>query len=292
MIIVSNPQAPTGIVWIASYPKSGNTWMRVYLYHLTRIMRGEPQAENDLHQLDKSSTYEARLYTLFEEFLNKPLATASEQEVHQVRTKVQTAIAQRTPGLALVKTHNVMGQMNGAPVIDLRVSAGTIYIVRDPRDIAVSLADQLGGSIDEAIRILGTSGYRTRNTAEAAYEIWGSWTEHTFGWTVRPHEAVMVVRYEDMAAQPIDTFSAAAAHLRQTPTMDQIKEAVALSSFDNMRKLEEESDFRERPHTASRFFREGKTGAWREKLTPSQAQQIVDAHGEQMEKFGYATTTN
>jgi hypothetical protein len=286
-MIITDPQAPKGIIWIASYPKSGNTWMRVYLYHLMRIMRGLPRAENDLHELDKSSTYEARLYGLFEQFLDKPLVTATEDEVHQIRPQVQAAIAERTHGVALVKTHNVMGQMNGVPVIDLRVSAGTIYVVRDPRDIAMSLADQLGGSIDQAIDILSTSGFRTKNTAEAAYEIWGSWSEHTFSWTVKPHEAVIVVRYEDMADKAEETFSAVAAHLQQTPTMEQVSEAIALSSFDKMRALEEAHDFRETPETAERFFREGKSGGWREKMTPEQIQRIVDDHGEQMEKFGY-----
>jgi Sulfotransferase domain len=286
-MIITDPKSPKGIVWIASYPKSGNTWMRVYLHELMRIMRGLPQAENELHELDKSSTYEARLFGLFEEFLHKPLASATPAEVNAVRPKVQAAIVERASGIALVKTHNVMGQIAGTPVIDLRVSAGTIYIVRDPRDIAVSLADQLGGSIDKAIDIMATSAFRTANTAEAAYEIWGSWSEHTYGWTVRPHEAVIVVRYEDMADKAEETFSAVAAHLGQEPTIEQIKEAIALSSFDKMRELELASDFRERPDTAERFFREGKAGAWRDKMTPQQAQRVVDEHGEQMQKFGY-----
>ncbi len=48
---------PGGIVWLASYPKSGNTWLRIFLYHITRMMMGVPLDDNDLNKLDRSSLY-------------------------------------------------------------------------------------------------------------------------------------------------------------------------------------------------------------------------------------------
>jgi hypothetical protein len=286
-MIVADPRKPRGIVWIASYPKSGNTWMRVFLYHMQRLMAGLPREENDLHHLDRSSTYEARLFGLFEQYLGKPLATATREDVAQIRPQVQATIAQRTDGVALIKTHNVLGQLGGVPIINMQVSAGTIYIVRDPRDVALSLANHIGAPIDEAITVLNTPAYGTQNTTEAAFEIWGSWSEHTLSWTMRPHDAVLVVRYEDMIADPVGAFTTVARHLRQKPTTELVTEASNLSGFSELREQEAKVPFRERSEAAEVFFREGRAGEWREKLTADQARRIVDAHGEQMQKFGY-----
>ncbi len=287
-MIVTDPRNPKGIVWIASYPKSGNTWMRVYLYHLMRIMNGVPRADNDLHALDKSSVYEARLVGLFEQMLGKPLTAATRAETAVIRPQVHAAIAERSEGVALVKTHAALGQLGNIPTHNLAVSSGTIYIVRDPRDVAISLAAHNGATIDQAINDMATASYGTENTDSAAFEVWGSWTENTVSWTMRPHEAVLVVRYEDMQSDPLATFSTVASHLRQRPSPEQIAEAVELSTFKELQEAEiNAGDFRERSERSDRFFREGRVGEWKEKLSEAQVNRIVETHGEQMGKLGY-----
>jgi hypothetical protein len=287
-MISIDPRNPKGIVWIASYPKSGNTWMRVYLYHLMRLMNGLPRTENDLHALDKASTYEARLVGLFEEMLQKPLATASRYEVALIRPQVHAAIVQRTPSVSLIKTHAALGQLGNLPTHNLAVSCGTIYIVRDPRDVVISLAAANGSTIDAAITEMATPSHGTQNSDQAAFEVWGSWREHVLSWTDKPHPAVLVVRYEDMHADPTTTFTAVANHLRQKPTPEQIAEAIALSSFKELHDAEVAAgDFRERSEHGDRFFREGRVGEWREKLSAAQIRSIADKHRDQMVKFGY-----
>ncbi len=97
-----------------------------------------------------------------------------------------------------------------------------------------------------------------------------------------------MVRYEDMLADPTPTFTAIARHLRQKPTPEQIAEAIALSSFQELQQAEVAAgDFRERSERADRFFREGRAGEWRDKLTPEQARRIEDKHHDMMTKFGY-----
>jgi hypothetical protein len=286
-MIRADPDNPKGIVWIASYPKSGNTWLRVFFYHLLRIQGGHPREENEINKLDRASTYEARLYSIFEEFLGKPLASASLAEVTSVRPQVHAVVADRSAAVALVKTHNVMGRLNNIPIINLAVSAGTVYVVRDPRDVALSLRSHLGTSLDGAIAVMGTRGYKNANTAETAFEVWGSWSEHVFSWTREPHEAVMVVRYEDLIADPIKHFTTITRHLRQSATEEQIAEAVELSTFDKLRAEEERHDFRERSERAFRFFRQGRSGEWRDKLSEAQVDRIINDHHEQMRRFGY-----
>ncbi len=282
-----DPKNPRGLVWLASYPKSGNTWVRVFLYQLMRIMGGHPREDDELNQLDRSSMYEGRLFNLFEQMLGKPMAEISSLEIMSVRAMAHAEIVQRTNTLALIKTHNVLGHVANMPLINLKVSAGSIIIVRDPRDVAPSLAKHLGAPIDQTIDVMGKTAYHTTNQKEQVFEMWGSWSENVKSWTMQPSEAALVVRYEDLLDTPTETFGKIAAHLRQTPAEEQLLEAIELSSFDVLRKQEEDYDFRERSPMADRFFTSGKAGTWRERLTAAQAQRIVDEHGEMMAKFGY-----
>jgi hypothetical protein len=287
MINVSDPRKPKGIVWLASYPKSGNTWLRMFLYQLLRIQNGMPREEEELNKLDKASGYEARLFSLFEQFLEKPLATASFDEVMSVRPLVQSQVAERMPQIALLKTHNLLGNFGKVPLINLKASVGSVYIVRDPRDIAPSLAKHLGCSLDDAIKVMATAGYRSLQNTETAVEVWGSWSQHVASWTMHPDRAALVLRYEDMLANPTAAFTAVMTHLRQSPPPKAIAEAIELSSFAALKEQEKRYNFRERSPRADAFFTEGKAGIWRSKLSGAQAKAIEVTHRDQMKKFGY-----
>jgi hypothetical protein len=286
-MIKSDPKNPRGIVWLASYPKSGNTWLRIYLYQLMRIMGGHPRDENELNKLDRASGYETLLIGLFEQLLGRSVTAVSQPEVMKVRPRVHAAVAERIKGVALLKTHNLLGEIDGVPTVNPQVTAGAIYIVRDPRDVASSLATNMGSTIDQAIEVMGTSRFATPTLKEAVFEIWGSWSEHVESWTVAATPALLVVRYEDMLASPTETFTSIAHHLRQAATPAQVTEAIELSSFDRLKRQDQESPFRERSSPAQPFFVTGTAGGWRDRLTAAQADRIVAAHRTQMERFGY-----
>ena len=127
----------------------------------------------------------------------------------------------------------------------------------------------------------------TTVTDTQVYELYGSWSQHVLSWTRKPHRAMYVMRYEDMLVEPQKTFGALARHLLFTPSESELADAIDRSSFERLRKQEEKDGFRERPEKAERFFRDGRAGQWKEVLTPKQVQRIVDAHGEQMRRFGY-----
>ena len=285
MIVVRKPAK--GIVWLASYPKSGNTWLRMFLYQVLRIKGGHPREPDELNKLDRASGYEARLVGLFDQVLGKPLADATQEEVMSVRAAVHATVADRMPTVTMLKTHNLLGHIGSAPLINLAMTVGAIYLVRDPRDVAPSLAKHHGSTIDQAIAVMNTHGYANDNQKDSAFEIWGSWSQHVQSWTMQPSDAIMVVRYEDMMAKPTETFGAILKHLRQSLTPEQLTEAIELSSFDRLSRAETELDFKERSERADRFFVSGKAGGWRDKLTEAQAQTIVEAHHDEMGKLGY-----
>jgi hypothetical protein len=282
-----DPKNARGIVWLASYPKSGNTWLRMYLYQLVRILGAHPREEHELNKLDRASGYEAKLFGLFDQFLGKPLAQATPIEVMSIRALVHATVAERMPAITMLKTHNLMGEINGMPTINTAVSVGAIYIVRDPRDVAVSLARHLGSTVDDAIAVMNSPGFVTGNDVETAFEIWGSWSQHVESWTLNPDPSLLVIRYEDMMDRPTETFTAIARHIGQAATADQIAEAIELSSFDKLKRQEEDLGFRELSPRADRFFATGKAGSWRNKLNPAQAKSISRSHGTLMSKFGY-----
>jgi hypothetical protein len=259
----------------------------MFLYQLMRVMGGHPREDDELNKLDRSSAYEAKLFGLFQQFLGKPLNEASRLEAMSVRALVHTTVADRIKGVALVKTHNLFGELGGMPTVNLAASAGAIYIVRDPRDVAPSLAKHLGSTVDEAMQVMKTPAFATQNSAETAFEVWGTWSDHVSSWSADQNDQVLVVRYEDMMAQPTETFTKIVRHLGQEPTPEQITEAIELSSFDKLQRQEEAYSFRERSPRADRFFASGKTGGWRDKLSTVQANDIAVAHREQMAKFGY-----
>ena len=279
-------EAPKGIVWIASYPKSGNTWTRAFLHNLIKIMNGEAAGEQDINALGEYSTWDISL-EMYKELLKKDPREADRAEIAAVRPRVQEMIAEQTDGLSFVKTHNALMMDRGVSTINSAVTSGAIYIVRNPLDVAISYAHHLGRSIDDAIEHMETKGLETRVSDQSVYEVYGSWSEHVYSWTRKPSRAVYIMRYEDMSSNPTGIFGALARHLLMLPTNEQLSQAIELSSFERLKKQEDEGGFRERPKVAKQFFREGKANQWQKVLTRAQVQRIVTAHQVQMQRFGY-----
>lgn len=279
-------EAPrSGIVWLASYPKSGNTWTRTFLHNLVHVTSGEMQAQQ-INELNQFSTGSASL-ALFEEILGFAPTTKHQDQIAAARARVQQYIADAVEGLIFLKTHQALVKDRGHVTINFAVTAGAIYIVRNPLDVAISYSHHLGQSIDDTIAFMNLQNAETSSSKKQVYEVYGSWSQHVLSWTRKPHPAIYVMRYEDMLNDPKKTFSALARHLLFKPSDGQLADAIDRSSFERLREQEEKDGFRERPEGAERFFREGRAGQWKEVLTPAQIQRVVDAHGEQMQRFGY-----
>ena len=280
-----------GIIWLASFPKSGNTWTRAFMHNLLKIMHGETSGLASVNNMAEFSTWDIS-GKLYEEILGKPAKEATRIEIAAARPKAQAVIAERSQGLILVKTHNALILDRGVPTINFAVTSGAIYVVRNPLDVAISYAHHLARKIDYAIDAMEIFNAETRVNDKVVYEVYGSWSQHVASWTKKPHRAIYVMRYEDMLEKPLDTFGKLAKHLLLSPTPEQLKKAIELSSFDRLKKLEQEEGFVEKPKHAERFFREGRSGQWRDQLTKEQINRIVVAHSEQMRRFGYLPLPN
>lgn len=280
-------QEQTGIVWLASYPKSGNTWVRSFLNNLHAVMEHGLDVEaQDINKMQRLTAWDIGV-AQYQHFLKKPIAECSAAEIDAVRGQVQNEVAQKNKGILLVKTHNALVMANGHPTINFSVTAGAVYIVRNPLDVAISFSHHIGLSIDDAIRVMSTPGHRPMPSEKTIGELYGSWSENVESWTKAKHNAMLILRYEDMHADPEKAFGTLATHLRQHPSSKELQRAIELSSFKSLQEKEKETGFTEKPKNLKKFFRSGKTDQWKDELTEAQIATIRAINGVQMEKFGY-----
>lgn len=270
------------IVWLASYPKSGNTWLRAFLHNLLR----NPDKPYHINQLTDFtlSDNQLRWFNLFDP---RPGPEIPKEEVAKLRPKVHEAMTKASPDSVFVKTHNALVEDRGVPMITMSCTAGAIYVVRNPLDVVISHSHHYGQSIDMSIAALNLWGLESMNDDIHVYEHHGSWSEHVLSWTARPSPGLHVVRYEDMLEAPLKTFGGIAAFLGLKVSRDRLDKAIKLSSFRVLKEQEKRHGFVEKSASAEAFFREGKSGQWRKQLTEAQVEALVSVHREQMERFGY-----
>lgn len=273
----------SGILWLASYPKSGNTWMRVFLANLI-LDEPEPLPLQRINEVCSSEPNEV----WFKDLTSKPVGELSDKRVAALRTKAQERAVQLNKNIIPMKTHSFLGKDYGYPTISVKATIGVIYIVRDPRDVVLSAADHYGLTVDQAIEMMADKATRGRGLpGNTVYERMSSWSDHVRSWTGWKHGPLYVLRYEDMLADPLARLGGVARKLGITQDEARIRRAVEFSSFKILQKQEAESGFVEKSVNSQRFFRSGKAGGWRAKLTPSQAAAIERDHAVQMRRFGY-----
>lgn len=285
-MIVLSKNNPKGIIWIASYPRSGNTWTRAFINTLAHVIRDPDFNETNINRIEENSASESKA-ELYTQVLGKPAHKARDAEIAAVRPIVQASIVRALGRPIFIKTHNANAMDFGYPIINMGVSAGAVYIVRNPLDIAISFAAFSGTTIDHAIDAMATPGYGVRTSQANVRVVTGSWSENVGSWAARPHPVVLVVRYEDLMSDPRRHFGSIARHLLMTPTGEQLDRAIALTGFERLRASEAAAGFVERPDTTSQFFRVGKAGQWKETLTGDQVARIVSVHRPLMQRFGY-----
>ena len=270
------------LIWLASYPKSGNTWMRSFLHNLFRNTAA-PVSINDLDDFCLGESAAA----WYAPRAPRPLAELELEEIARLRPIVHRDFTRAFPDSVFVKTHNYLGEFFGVPLHNMDVTAGGIYVLRNPLDVAISISHHFGETIDEAIAHLANEGAGTPVTDTHVPEVHRSWSTHVASWTAVPNPQLLVLRYEDLLLKPRKHFKKVAQFLGLKPSPERLERAIRNSSFKALKAQEQKAGFKERSDKAAAFFREGRAEQWRDVLTPDQVRRIIADHHVQMARFGY-----
>ncbi len=278
------------IVWIASYPKSGNTWVRAFLHELLR----RPDGAFDINRMAQTAGNEAAIAN-YAAIDPRPWTMWTPRDVARTRPAAQAAFAGRHARDTFCKTHLAVLRAWGHPTVNMEVTSGAIYVVRNPLDIALSFADHQGVPLDVAIGLMNLENHETPSTASHVSELMGSWSQNVESWTRRSLPGLHVMRYEDMLRSPVDSFTRLVRFLNLGVSRSRIKSTVKATSFESLRRQEEQKGFAERSAPQKRFFRQGRSGVWRNALSAGQVAAITSCHEAMMRKFDYlegVTTSN
>lgn len=267
------------IIWLASYQKSGNTWTRALLANYFSP-KGKKLTINELNQF---TTGDVRM-----DYWNK--AAGGEfngttlDDTIKLRPTVQRIIARSKPGHHFVKTHTKIDTVGGYPLIEPAVTAAAIYIMRNPFDVLPSFARHMGSTIDQAIDIMADP--KAIFTApNHVMEIVGRWDDHIDSWLNAPGLPRHYMRYEDMTADTAKEMRKLLAFLRVPVKEGQLKRAIRAASFKELQRQERQQGFQERPDLMEAFFHTGKSGGWRDKLSPEQVARVRHEFKDALEKY-------
>ena len=272
-----------GLIWLASYPKSGNTWLRAFL---AALLSPDGPANFNLEGL-RGFNVQASNYECYRPFTDKPPRELTPEDLAALRPQVHRHLTKARPDSVFVKTHAFLGESCGVPLVTMDCTAGAIYVVRNPLDVAVSSTSYFNLDLDAAIASMANEGRVTEATDSIVLEPISSWSVNVESWTRNPHPQLHIVRYEDMLATPLETFGKIAAFLGISPSQARLEAAVEAASFDRLQSQEAAGGFRERSEHQELFFRSGRHDQWRETMTPEQVERVIADHGEVMARFGY-----
>lgn len=278
----------SGIVWLASYPKSGNTWMRVFLTNYLR----DADEPADINRLERTPIASSRVH--FEQAVGVESSDLSLDEQDALRPDAYRWLAaQPREQPLMMKVHDAYTYLaDGSPLFPPDVTQGAIYILRNPLDVAVSGAAFMGVDVAAAPGAMGDPtmtmcGARRGMTGQLRQRLL-TWSAHVTSWLDAPDSFPrLAVRYEDMKRDPTGTFGRVIRFLDLPFERMRLEKAIAFSSFDRLRGQEAASGFREKPRQAARFFRKGAIGSWQDQLTADQSARIIADHQDVMRRFGY-----
>ncbi|MFH1728807.1 MAG: sulfotransferase domain-containing protein [Pseudomonadota bacterium] len=273
------------IVWLASYPKSGNTWFRTFLSTILNEKKSEP----DINDLQSTPIASAR--GIFEDHVECESSDLSSDEVESLRPDVYREISDNLEDKFYMKVHDAYTKTKESEwLFPPEATFGVIYLVRNPLDVAVSFANHNSGSIDKTVDNLCNNDFalckHKKSFSNQLLQRHLTWSGHVLSWIDSPNK-VCVLRYEDMKLDSLRTFKKACDFLNLDKSDKEIAQAIEKTSFDKLRKQEEEKSFNEKPQKCKFFFRKGKIGSWREKLKNHHVDKLISCHYDVMKRFGY-----
>ena len=284
------------IVWIASYPKSGNTLVRSMLSSYFFSKSGE--YNQDLIRNIKQ-------FPSAELFGNLGIDIKNENDVLKNYIKAQESFNLKK-SIQFLKTHSYLFNIhNKYPFTDLNNSLGAIYIVRDPRNVVTSYSKFASLSTEKISEVMinqlssGGNLDAARGAPERTTVYTGTWSSNFQSWkSFKDQERYLLIKYEELIEDPEKNFIKILKFIHKlnnskfTLDKDKFDNVIKTTSFDNMQKLEKETGFgegtiNEKTGEKIPFFNLGPKNDWKKLLDQKIRFKIEKAFKKEMEELGY-----
>ena len=287
-MIIKQESVEKKIIFIASYPKSGNTWVRTFISALLNKNKGIFELK-DLEEIKLFSQI-----TYFKHFDNLKYNSNGDLDFEFVVNNwinAQKRINERNKKIRFFKTHSVRGVINGNFFTNENVCLGYIYIIRDPRDVAISISSHMGITIDKAIETMLFNNKFFTTTFKVNEPVC-TWENHLDSWINFKNVSNLIIKYEDIInntskiLNQIIDFLTNTAKLKIQNNSNLVGNVLQSTSFDRLQQIEKNSGFKE-ASSYSKFFREGKSEQWKSILSVNQIKLIEKELYKPMSRLGY-----
>ena len=288
------------IFWVSSYPRSGNTWLRLILCGLFFTKDGNVNNLNILKKipkLDSLNNFEfikeisINDYNLIFKDSNYNEETLNTYSKYWIEAQKKIKINGRK--YAFFKTHNARIKLKESLYTNELTTRGFIYISRDPRDIVLSYSKHTNKEIDSTIDLLNDDKIMgKKKTSNRMPEIILSWKDHYRSWKQFTVVPSLFLKYEDllndieMEINKIADYFHANFHIEISNKSEKIKNVIKSTNFNNLKNMENKNGFFEKSEFSD-FFRIGKTNQWENELNPDQKNLIEHLFKNQMIELGY-----
>lgn len=266
---------------IASFPKSGNTWIRSLLTCYIKNRRVNLDDMASIVPIDTSRG-------LWSEYVG--IKDVTDENVFQNRARFYRALKEKIEGKNLyLKAHSANLNVKEYPLFAHDVIDKIIHIVRNPFDVLPSFTNHMGISIEDAWIKMKNDSTALQGNDKQYRELVSSWHLHTKSWIARRNETdrYIFVRYEDLKLKPITAMTKIIDFLGIGTDEERVANSIYWSSFKNRSQEEEEEGFKERPRADSKFFRKGQIGSFHQDMPEHIKNEMMEKYEEFCNKLGY-----